>query len=228
MSWVNLYQSPAEHFFAGSHQLFMPSDSIQISAAGTPTGIKVIVAGPQMGLLGLSIAGNAAFILDSEPGEWIASGFRYLVVGTNPGASDIVNAGVLPGSQLSYKLPMMTIGTLDATVSTELGGHWTAYQSITFYVEPPVATFTYPLPGLLNVDATRPITWMTNSQDQGHYLVVGTTPGSADLINSGVLPMARQYFSGVPLPKGVPLYATIFTEVAGSWARHQSITFTAG
>jgi hypothetical protein len=32
----------------------------------------------------------------------------------------------------------------------------------------------------------------------------------------------------VALPKGVPLYATIFTEVAGSWTRYHSITFTAG
>jgi hypothetical protein len=28
--------------------------------------------------------------------------------------------------------------------------------------------------------------------------------------------------------RACPLYATIFTEVAGSWTRYQSITFTAG
>jgi hypothetical protein len=90
------------------------------------------------------------------------------------------------------------------------------------------ATFTSPLNGQRVTNVKAPYTWTTVSSVQGFYLVVGTTPGSANLVNSGVLSNAPQFFPGVALPKGVPLYATIFTEVAGSWTRYQSITFTAG
>ncbi|MEA2195706.1 MAG: hypothetical protein QOG42_2260, partial [Solirubrobacteraceae bacterium] len=226
-----------------------PGDSCSVSVSFAPHGFGlrtaalVFIDGTVRGQHTLILTGTGApaptftFPLDkqmvidtTQAVSWITSPAaqgNYLVVGTGPGAADIVNSGVLPGNQLSYTLPIMPIGIVYATVFTELGGRWTAYQSITFQVAPLVASFTYPLPGLLNVDATRPITWATNSQDQGYVLVVGTSPGSANLINSGILPARQNSYKPPPMPADTLLYATLFTELNGRWNYYQTIRYTA-
>ena len=153
----------------------------------------------------------------------------YLVVGTSPGSADLVNSGVLPPSQGSYTpaaLPANTV--LYATLFTQWVGSWSYYRSITFILQAGQATLTRPVNGQRVIDPSAPYTWSTTAQAQAYYLVVGTTPGNANLINSGILAPSRSYYHSVPLPTGVALYATIFTEISGSWSQYQQISFTAG
>jgi hypothetical protein len=158
-----------------------------------------------------------------------ALGYR-LRIGTQLGGSDLLDSGPLPASQSSYKAPPLPANTtLYATIDTSWVGFWQpSSQIVRFVIQSGQATFTSPLNGRRVVDATAPYTWSTVPQAQAYCLVVSTTPGGANLINSGVLPATQWYFPGVPLPKGVKLYATVFTKVAGSWSNYQTITFSAG
>jgi endoglucanase len=88
------------------------------------------------------------------------------------------------------------------------------------------ATLTYPSPGQAGVDTTKAFTWTASSGAQAYWLVVGTTHFGTDLVNSGVLPAAQTSFSIPALPTGPTLYATLLTELAGTW-RFQDLTFTA-
>lgn len=154
----------------------------------------------------------------------------YLVVGTTPGGKDLVNSGILPASQSSYKLPPLPASTLlYATIITKTNGVWERYQSITFAAAPGgQASFLSPLNGQKVLDMTAPFTWTPVPQAQGYYLVVSTVPGGANVINSGFIASPQTYFKGVALPKNVPLYGTIYTEIAGAWTLSQTIAFTAG
>ena len=154
----------------------------------------------------------------------------HLRIGTQPGGSDLLDSGPLPASQSSYKPPPLPANTaLYAMIDTSWVGFWQPNaQIVRFVIQSGQATFTSPLNGRRVVDATARYTWTTVPQAQAYVLVVSTTPGGANLINSGVLPATQWSFPGVVLPKGVKLYATVFTKLAGSWSNYQTITFSAG
>jgi hypothetical protein len=91
----------------------------------------------------------------------------------------------------------------------------------------PAAGFTFPVDRQTGVDTFQPFTWSTTPQAQGYHVMVGTTAGGADLVDSGPLPASQASFSVPALPSGPTLYATLLVEVAGVWSRHQTIGFTA-
>jgi len=62
----------------------------------------------------------------------------------------------------------------------------------------------------------------------GPYLIVGTTAQGENMVNSGVLAAGTSSLAKPTLPSGSTLYATLFTEVNGTWSRYQSIAFTTG
>jgi hypothetical protein len=168
----------------------------------------------------------------AKPFTWTTNsqaGGYYLVVGTSPGSANLLNSGVLAGSVGSYPAPPMpATRPLYATLFTEWAGHWDFYQSIVFAVQNGAAAFNSPLNGQHVTDASAPYTWSTFADAEAYYFVLSTSRGGANLVNSGILPPTRSYYPGIPLPKGVPIYATIFTKIQGSWNNYQTITFTAG
>jgi hypothetical protein len=156
-------------------------------------------------------------------------GGYYLVVGTTAGSANLINSGVLPATQGSYQAPPMPSDiTLYATIFTEWAGAWNQSRTISFAFESEAATFTSPVSGGQVTDMSAPFTWSASQYAQAYYLVVSTTPGGANLVNSGVLPLTQTYYRGVQLPKGVKLYATIFTQIGNGWNYYQTITFTTG
>jgi hypothetical protein len=158
------------------------------------------------------------------------AGGYYLIVGTSPGAADLVNSGVLPATQGDFPspAPLPSDVTLYATVFTEWAGSWNQSQSMAFAYESQQATFTSPLSGHRVTDFSAPFTWSPGQRANAYYLTVGTVPQGANLVNSGVVPNSQTWYHGVRLPKGVRLYATIYTQIGGSWNYQQSITFNAG
>jgi hypothetical protein len=154
------------------------------------------------------------------------AGGYYLIVGTAFGATNLVNSGVLPPTDFFYypSNPLPTGVTLYATLFTNWAGHWDHAQSIRFTYKPG-ATFTSPSNGQQNVRPTAPYQWLPYAGAQAYVLVVSTTPNSATLLNSGILPASTSSYPGIPLPKGVTIYATIFTEIANQWNYYQTITF---
>jgi hypothetical protein len=152
----------------------------------------------------------------------------YLVVGTGQYGSDLVNSGVLPVNQSSLFVADLPAGnTLYATLFTNLNGTWTSYQAITFTAATGHGTFTYPLDGQSTIDTFKPFTWKSVTGAQAYLLVVGTTVNGTDLVHSVLLSPAQLSLPMPDLPVGRTLYATLLTEVAGTW-RYQAITFTVG
>jgi hypothetical protein len=92
---------------------------------------------------------------------------------------------------------------------------------------PAKATFTKPVDGQTNVATTTPFTWTTTTAADGYYLAVGTSRYGTDLVNSGVLAPSQSSFAVPDLPAGPTLYATLLTEINGSWSVFQAVTFTA-
>ncbi len=154
-----------------------------------------------------------------------------VVVGTKLYGNDLFNSGVLPATISSVTLPALPAlspgQTLYATLLSEVNGAWTSYQAITFSAIPGQATFTFPLDGQRGVDPTRPFTWAPIPAAQGYVLTIGTTRYGANVVNSGILAPTTSFRTPL-LPAGTTLYATLFTEVNGTWSHFQAITFTAG
>jgi hypothetical protein len=150
-----------------------------------------------------------------------------LAVGTTQYGTDLVNSGILPASQTAFNVPALPTGrTLYAALLTKTNGGWTRFQAITFTAAPGLATFTNPLNGQTNIARSPVLSWSTIAQGQGYVVGVGTTRYGSDVVNSGVLPATQSSLSGVSLPAGKTLYATLFTKTNGGWTRYQDITFT--
>ena len=162
-----------------------------------------------------------------------ATGY-YLIVGTTLYGSDLVSAGMIPmQTSFKYNVALPSGRTLYATLFTAVNGTYTRFQSITFTAAPPPAPspakFTYPLDAQSNVDTntTTGFGWTQPYGAQGYYLIVGTTVYGSDLVNSGVMPATKMWLKMPALPAGRTLYATVYTEVNGSWNYFESISFTA-
>ena len=80
----------------------------------------------------------------------------------------------------------------------------------------------------LTVNSDSVITALANNSAQGvgYALIVGSTMYGSDLVASGVLRPTQTSYNVGALPVGVTLHATLFTEIAGTWA-YQASTFTA-
>jgi hypothetical protein len=117
--------------------------------------------------------------------------------------------------------------TLWARFYTEVAGSWDNWQDITFTMTPNRVAFTYPTPGQQNINPITPFTWSPATGAQAYQLTVGTKPGLADLVNSGILAANVTNYRVPALPTGQTLYAKIVAKINGSWTDYQAISFTA-
>jgi hypothetical protein len=133
-------------------------------------------------------------------------------------------------------MPDMPVGpTIYATLFVEADNVWQVHDSISFTAALGKAIFTYPLNGQTGVDQTQPFTWsefpealgLSFPQAQNYYLTVGTARYGTDLVSIALSPGTSSYNNTTVLPSGRTLYATLYSEVNGSWSRFQAITFTA-
>jgi len=158
--------------------------------------------------------GSAADL--SQPIQWTAvagADAYYLYGGSTPGANDLVDSSELHTT--SYLASTVPAGQLVyLRLWTELGGEW-SYTDSTFTSAVVTATLVYPLPGATIVDITQAWTWTTMPNTQAYYLYVGSTPGAADIVNSGELHQTS--YQPVGLPPGQTLYVRLWTETNNSW-----------
>jgi hypothetical protein len=153
----------------------------------------------------------------------------YLLAVVTAGGQVLANSGILATTVTSYNVPALPTGTLlYAALYSEINGGWSSYQLISFTAAPGLATFTSPVNAQTGVDPTKAITWATIPGAQAYLLVVSTVRFGSNLVNSGVLAPTQSSYAIATLPAGATLYATLFTEVNGTWSRYQSITFTTG
>jgi hypothetical protein len=147
----------------------------------------------------------------------------YLYVGSTKGANDLLG-GSNSTVDTSYSIANVPTGrTLFARLHTKLGGVW-RYADSTFTATPLAAEFVYPLDGATLVDLNQPIRWTTAIGGEMYKLYVGTTPGGADIADSGETMNTSYLATGLP-SSGI-LYARVWTKVNGSWARRSDIMFS--
>jgi hypothetical protein len=149
----------------------------------------------------------------------------YLTVGTSPGGYDLTSVFIDP-SQSWYPLRALPTGTTYAAVYTLANGVWSGAQAITFTAGvPTLAKLLSPVNGQTNVDPDAPFTWTRVANVRGYELLIGTTPGGSDLVDSGFLSAPQATFDPPLLPVGRTLYATLGTMRNRGWV-WQSISFT--
>jgi hypothetical protein len=105
--------------------------------------------------------------------------------------------------------------------------NWGNTQDIPFTVTGNRVAFTYPTAGQQNVNTITPVSWSPATNAQAYQLTIGTKPGVADLVNSGILAPNVTSYREPALPTGKTLYAKIVLKINGSWSDYQAISFTA-
>jgi subtilase family serine protease len=149
----------------------------------------------------------------------------YLWVGTSPGSSNLINIGPLSGTSTTVTLP-----TNGATIYVEL---WTVINEETFlsnsytYTEYNLtgAAITSPSPSSALTSTSTTFTWNAGSGGvTGYYLWVGTSPGSANLVNIGPLSGTS---ATVTLPSnGATIYVELWTKLSSGNFLSNSYTYT--
>ena len=200
---------------------------------GSPNGSGLINA------LAGSLSPTAAAITGPTPGStltgasttftWTAgaggvTGY-YLHVGTRPGAADLVNIGPLSGTTATVNLP--TNGAnIYVQLYTNFSGGSQLSNSYT-YTEYTVsaAAITSPSNGSTLTGASTTFTWTAGSGGvTGYYLWVGTSPGTANLVNIGPLSGTS---ATVNLPtNGSQVYVQLYTNFSGGSQLSNSYTYT--
>ena len=107
------------------------------------------------------------------------------------------------------------------------GGDWGNTQDISFTVTGNRVGFTYPTADQQNINTITPFSWNPATGAQAYQLTIGTKPGVADLVNSGILAPNVTNYRVPALPTGKTLYAKIVAKINGSWTDYQAISFTA-
>ncbi len=228
-------------------QMISYTDANNTYSAGQPGIADSIFDGPAVNILsftggdltGNSLGGTAAAITSPTPGTalpsasttftWNAgtggvSGY-YLWVGTSPGAADLVNIGPLSGTSATVTLP--TNGaTIYVQLSTMLNSYTLLSNSYTYteFTQSP-AVITSPTNGNTLTGASTTFNWNAGTGGvTGYYLWVGTSPGTANLVNIGPLSGTS---ATVTLPtNGAPIYVQLWTKISSGTFISNSYTYT--
>ncbi|MGB7267025.1 MAG: Ig-like domain-containing protein [Terracidiphilus sp.] len=202
------------------------SSSIYTSATGT-TSVTVTNAAPAAITSPMpgSTLTSASTTFNWNTGSGGVTGY-YLWIGTTPGGYDLANMGPFSGTSATVNLP--TSGaTIYVRLWTFLNGGATQLHNDYTYTESTVATaaITSPAPNSTLTSASTTFNWSAGSGGvTGYYLWVGTSPGTANLINMGPLSGTS---ATVNLPtSGATIYVRLWTVLNGSTFLYNDYTFT--
>jgi hypothetical protein len=154
-----------------------------------------------------------------------------IFIGSSPGDSDIFHTGPIDSSH-TYTIPAVlpTLGTIYVRYWSMNSGGW-SFQDHTYTMNvagglsspPPVIS---PKPGSILTSQTVTFAGGHANGDLAHSLAVGSTPGGADLFNSGLWPTGGHHSSTAT---GLPLSGTIYVRYSslnsGGW-NHQDHIYT--
>jgi hypothetical protein len=133
-----------------------------------------------------------------------------LLIGSQPGGSDILSSGILTTSQLSFALPKAR--QYYVRLRSNFYGAW--YFSDSTFSSGNFATMIYPTDGALHVNPSVQFSWSAVAEAQAYYLYIGNTLRSLDVFNGGATASTT---ASVQLAPGRRYFATIWTELAGNW-----------
>jgi PKD repeat protein len=223
---VSTQQNPSHPY--GSTGTYTVSLTVTDSTGQTSTVTQRVVVSPVHASLTYPTAGQTN-VSTYFPFSWAGAGQGYqLWIGTKPGDGSLLKSGPLSASTSTYRVPTLPTGVnLWATLYTEVAGNWSNWQEVPFTVTETRAIFTYPTAGQQNINTLTPLRWVHAADAQAYRLTIGTNPGTADLVNSGILAANAISYREPALPTGKTLYARVAWEEAGSWSDYQDVSFTA-
>ena len=173
----------------------------------------------------LSYPGDGAVDIDPLlPATWTnvvdAEAYR-LTIGSTAGANDILDS--FETLYTFFAIGIVPPGpTLHATLWTKVGGIWRSRQS-TFTASSIAPRFNAPTDGAIAVGPAQPFEWTPPANTTTNSLRVGTSPGAADVFDSGHITTTSVVVSG--LPSTGLLYAAASSMVNDIW-RRTDIRFT--
>jgi hypothetical protein len=170
---------------------------------------------------------GGASIDQSRPASWTSvSGAQayYLYIGLTPGARDVLDSRET--SLTSFPITgLPSARPLFARLWAKTAGVW-GYRDSSFSAGPLAPEFVYPRNRAIDVDVARPFQWIPPPGAQAHRLLVGSSPGADDLLDSGEL--AEPTYTAIGLPSGATMYARVWSKVDGHWTRRSDIVFASG
>lgn len=158
-----------------------------------------------------------------------------LQVGTSLGDADVFDSGFITNT--SVRVPNLpSAGVLYARVRVIPPGWPTTLDGIAGYplasyvafsttADLPGSAFTYPQPGA-TLDADTPISWQTSPLASSYRLLIGTSPGGRQLLDTGTIVSSMRVVTG--LPAGATLFATLYTHYPGRATRAETGWFVVG
>jgi len=158
-----------------------------------------------------------------NPASGSVTGY-YLWVGTSLGAADLVNIGPLSGTSATVTLPT-TGATIYVRLWTVFNGTNYLYNDYTYIEVTQSATaMTSPTPGSTLTSASTTFTWNPGSAGTtGYYLWIGTSLGTANLVNIGPLSGTS---ATVTLPAtGATIYVRLWTVFNGTTLLSNDYTY---
>ena len=157
---------------------------------------------------------NATGVSSANDFRWtrVPGAIYYLYVGSVPGAKDIVDSGEITATGLAVP-PLPPSTTLYARIYTKAGGVWRV-QEISFQTSDR-AEWIFPRSGAANIALPQSFRWTAVPGADAYYLYVGTQRGARDLVDTGEI-TATSYMPPA-LPTDRPLFARIWTKIAGQW-----------
>jgi len=236
IQWTNIAGAQAYHLQIGSHSFVGSNDVLDnwlggtsFLATGVPIGLQLSAT---LGTLSggvwrytystfrAAVSPFAATITSpltsaSQPIQWtaIANAQGYeLFVGTRPGASDLLDTGILQTTSFpAANLPLSV--TLFARLWTQVNGIWRSSDR-SFILSLAEATITYPPNGTTDADIALPIQWNRPLLASAFELYLGTTVGANDLVDSGQI--TTQSYQAAGLPFGQTIYARLRMRISGA------------
>jgi len=151
----------------------------------------------------------------------------YVYVGTAVGQSNIYNSGSISTTITSITPTGLQTNTLYyLRLWTEINGSWGShYVDTTFTTGYGTAHLSNPLNGATNTDPFAPLTWNSAPTATSYTLNVGSSPGAADVFNSG--PVTATSITVPGLQINTKYYATLYTQFS-SGTQSSASTFTTG
>jgi hypothetical protein len=226
--WQASYSGDANNAASGPTPCANPSAAVTVGKAYA--NVAVAAQAPVAGtiaasatVMGFGPTGTLTFYL-SSPGDTFCN--------TTTFTSTVAVNGVGTYSSAPYTFPVGGQYKWRAQYSGDTNNQFVPVSAcldpnaaVTVPAPPTYATFTYPTQGQTNVDTSQAFAWTPVAVAQGYRVTVGTTAGGSDLM-SATLPANQTSELIPPLPTVQTLYATISTEISGTWTQ-RSITFTA-
>jgi len=151
----------------------------------------------------------------------------YVYVGTAVGQSNVYNSGSISTTITSITPTRLQVNTFYyLRLWTEINGSWGShYVDTTFTTGYGTAHLSNPLNGATNTDPFAPFTWNSLPIATSYTLNIGSSPGAADVFNSG--PITAISITVPSLQINTKYYATLYTQFS-SGTQSSASSFTTG